>query len=76
MILVFGGNGFIGQHVARYLIQQGEQIVVTSHSRASSLNPKLVNREFAMTCWTNIEFCLASVLEIVPLLVQFPETLS
>ena len=33
MIVVFGGNGFIGQHVARYLVDAGETVVVTVNSR-------------------------------------------
>jgi nucleoside-diphosphate-sugar epimerase len=35
MILVYGGNGFIGQHVARYLLDAGETVVVTTNSRPS-----------------------------------------
>jgi nucleoside-diphosphate-sugar epimerase len=33
MILVYGGNGFVGQHIARHLIDAGEHVVVTTHSR-------------------------------------------
>ena len=36
MILVYGGNGFIGQHVARYLIDAGETVVVTTNSRPAT----------------------------------------
>lgn len=36
MILIFGGNGFVGQHVARYLVERGEQVVVTTHSRVGT----------------------------------------
>lgn len=36
MILIFGGNGFIGQHVARHLADLGEQVVVTAFSRTAS----------------------------------------
>src|SRR5882724_3841438 len=36
MILVYGGNGFIGQHVARYLVDAGETVVVTTNSRPST----------------------------------------
>lgn len=35
MILVFGGNGFVGQHVAQRLLDHGEQVVVTAHSRGA-----------------------------------------
>ncbi|MEG3125999.1 NAD-dependent epimerase/dehydratase family protein [Sphingomonas sp. GB1N7] len=35
MILVFGGNGFVGQHVARRLVDEGEDVVVTTHSRSA-----------------------------------------
>lgn len=35
MILVYGGNGFIGQHVARYLVDAGETVLVTTNSRPS-----------------------------------------
>jgi nucleoside-diphosphate-sugar epimerase len=35
-ILVYGGNGFIGQHVARYLVDAGERVVVTTNSRPSA----------------------------------------
>ena len=34
MILVYGGNGFIGQHIARSLLDAGERVVVTTHSRS------------------------------------------
>jgi nucleoside-diphosphate-sugar epimerase len=34
MILVYGGNGFIGQHIARSLLDVGERVVVTTHSRS------------------------------------------
>src|SRR5579862_2386711 len=33
MILVFGGSGFVGQHVARYLLDVGERVVVTTYRR-------------------------------------------
>jgi nucleoside-diphosphate-sugar epimerase len=36
MILVYGGNGFMGQHIARALLDADEQVVVTTHSRAGS----------------------------------------
>lgn len=36
MILIFGGNGFVGQHVARYLLDQGKRVVVTAHSRSAT----------------------------------------
>lgn len=36
MILVFGGCGFIGQHVARHLIDLGERVVVTASSSAAA----------------------------------------
>ena len=36
MILVYGGNGFIGQHVARYLVDSGETVVVTTNSRPAA----------------------------------------
>jgi nucleoside-diphosphate-sugar epimerase len=35
MILVFGGNGFIGQHIARALLDAGEDVIVTTHSRSA-----------------------------------------
>lgn len=35
MILIFGGNGFVGQHVAQRLLSEGEQVVVTAHSRGA-----------------------------------------
>lgn len=35
MILIFGGNGFVGQHVARLLLDLGERVAVTSHSRGA-----------------------------------------
>lgn len=34
MILVYGGNGFVGQHIARSLLDAGERVVVTTHSRS------------------------------------------
>ena len=37
MILVYGGNGFIGQHIARSLLDAGERIVVTTHNRSTVL---------------------------------------
>jgi nucleoside-diphosphate-sugar epimerase len=33
MIVVYGGNGFIGQHVARYLVDAGQAVVITTNSR-------------------------------------------
>ena len=36
MILVYGGNGFIGQHLTRYLLDAGERVVVTTNSRPST----------------------------------------
>jgi nucleoside-diphosphate-sugar epimerase len=33
MILIYGGNGFVGQHIARHLLDAGERVVVTTHSR-------------------------------------------
>jgi nucleoside-diphosphate-sugar epimerase len=42
MILVFGGNGFIGQHIARALLDAGEQVIVTTHSRSA---PPLLLRD-------------------------------
>lgn len=33
MILIFGGAGFVGQHVAKALLSRGERVVVTSFSR-------------------------------------------
>ena len=33
MILIFGGNGFVGQHVAHELVSHGEDVVVTGFSR-------------------------------------------
>lgn len=36
MILVYGGNGFVGQHIARYLIDSGEHVVVTTHRRSAT----------------------------------------
>lgn len=35
VILVFGGNGFVGQHVARRLLDEGKQVIVTAHSRTA-----------------------------------------
>lgn len=40
VILVFGGNGFVGQHLAQTLLDRGEAVVVTTHSRHSI--PKLL----------------------------------
>ena len=34
MILIFGGHGFVGQHVAHELINRGEKVTVTGFSRA------------------------------------------
>lgn len=45
MILVFGGNGFIGQHVARYLVDAGETVVVTANTRPST--PVLLSEAIA-----------------------------
>jgi nucleoside-diphosphate-sugar epimerase len=45
MILVYGGNGFIGQHVARYLVDAGETVVVTTNSRPST--PVLLSKAIA-----------------------------
>jgi nucleoside-diphosphate-sugar epimerase len=36
MILIYGGNGFIGQHVARYLVDAGQKVIVTSNSRPAT----------------------------------------
>lgn len=36
MILVFGGNGFIGQHIACALLDAGEQVIVSTHSRSAA----------------------------------------
>lgn len=33
MILIFGGNGFVGQHLAQTLLEHGEAVAVTTHSR-------------------------------------------
>lgn len=35
MIFVVGGNGFVGQHVARHLLDHGEEVAVTTCSRAA-----------------------------------------
>ena len=45
MILVYGGNGFIGQHVARYLVDCGETVVVTTNSRPA--HPVLLSEAIA-----------------------------
>lgn len=37
MILILGGNGFVGQHVAANLIEKGERVVVSSHSRPAPI---------------------------------------
>jgi nucleoside-diphosphate-sugar epimerase len=44
-ILVYGGNGFIGQHVTRYLLDAGERVVVTTNSRPSA--PPLLSEAIA-----------------------------
>jgi nucleoside-diphosphate-sugar epimerase len=36
MILVYGGNGFVGQHIARSLLDVGERVVVTMHTRSTA----------------------------------------
>jgi nucleoside-diphosphate-sugar epimerase len=36
MILIYGGNGFIGQHVAQHLLDAGHSVVVTTNSRPAS----------------------------------------
>jgi nucleoside-diphosphate-sugar epimerase len=36
VILIYGGNGFIGQHIARRLLDMGERVVVTTHSRPAA----------------------------------------
>ena len=41
MILIFGGNGFIGQHTAKTLIDRGERVVVTS--RNANAEPVLLS---------------------------------
>jgi nucleoside-diphosphate-sugar epimerase len=33
MVLIFGGNGFLGQHIARHVLDAGERVIVTTHSR-------------------------------------------
>jgi nucleoside-diphosphate-sugar epimerase len=45
MIIVYGGNGFIGQHVARYLLDAGQSVVVTTNSRPG--NPVLLTEAIA-----------------------------
>jgi nucleoside-diphosphate-sugar epimerase len=45
MIIIFGGNGFIGQHVARYLIDAGQTVVVTTNSRPDT--PMLLRDDIA-----------------------------
>ena len=52
MILVYGGNGFIGQHVARYLLDAGESVVVTTNSRPS---PPALLSEAISTGRANVE---------------------
>jgi nucleoside-diphosphate-sugar epimerase len=42
MILIFGGNGFVGQHIARRILDAGEPVAVTTHSRPA---PPLLLRD-------------------------------
>lgn len=35
MILIVGGNGFVGQHVARYLLDTGHEVTVATRGQAS-----------------------------------------
>lgn len=37
MYLVLGGNGFVGQHTARWLVDHGETVTVTAYSRTGPL---------------------------------------
>lgn len=45
MILILGGNGFVGQHLARNLLDRGEAVTVTCHRRAAP--PPLIARDIA-----------------------------
>jgi UDP-glucose 4-epimerase len=35
VILVFGGTGFVGQHVARDLVDRGQRVVISAHSNVA-----------------------------------------
>ena len=37
MILIFGGNGFVGRHVAHELVSRGEEVTITGFSRTLDL---------------------------------------
>lgn len=45
MILIFGGNGFVGQHLARNLLDRGAEVAVTCHRRADP--PPLIAGDIA-----------------------------
>ncbi len=40
-ILISGGSGFIGQHLARYILDQGHQAVILDINRSRIASPQL-----------------------------------